>query len=213
MRGSSKLTDEVRTAPLKNGRLLSGEERHARLPGSRLPPVPQYDDGGHQPGRRLGKDHAINCGVCGRRVIAAGLAGKGLQWHGSMDPEVWANRLWDFASEGVDSLTMAEGDRRREESRVVAAAHVVHYAPGDSPLCGLEDSPGPMTPDPELVRGCGDCLELVAEDLADRNRYMGRCLHCNQEIHANGGVAWRRAVRNPSPHCGKRGLLTRPDGP
>ena len=26
-----------------------------------------------------GKDHAINCGVCGRRVIAAGLTGKGLQ--------------------------------------------------------------------------------------------------------------------------------------
>ena len=61
-----------------------------------------------------GKDHAINCGVCGRRVIAAGLTGKGLQWHGSMDPEVWANRLWDFASEGVDSFPMAEDDRRRE---------------------------------------------------------------------------------------------------
>ena len=26
-----------------------------------------------------GKDHAINCGVCGRRVIAAGLTGRGLQ--------------------------------------------------------------------------------------------------------------------------------------
>ena len=152
-----------------------------------------------------GKDHAINCGVCGRRVIAAGLTGRGLQWHGSIDPEVWGNKLWDFASEGVDSFTMAEGDRRREESRVVAAAAVVHYAPGDSPLCGLEESPEPMTPDPELVRGCGDCLELVAEDLSDRNTYMGRCLHCNQEIHAKGGVAWRRAVRNPCPHCGKPG--------
>ena len=152
-----------------------------------------------------GKDHAINCGVCGRRVIAAGLTRRGLQWHGSIDPEVWGNKLWDFASEGVDSFTMAEGDRRRDESKVVAAAAVVHYAPGDSPLCGLEESPEPMTPDPELVRGCGDCLELVAEDLSDRNAYMGRCLHCNQEIHARGGVAWRRAVRNPCPHCGKPG--------
>ena len=62
-----------------------------------------------------------------------------------------------------------------------------------------------MTPDPELVRGCGDCLELVAEDLSGQNTYMGRCLHCNQEIHAQGGVAWRRAVRNPCPHCGKPG--------
>ena len=88
-----------------------------------------------------GKDHAINCGVCGRRVIAAGLTGRGLQRHGSMDPEVWANKLWDFAKEGVDSVTMAEGDRRRGESRVAAAAAVVHYAPGDSPLCGLRRVP------------------------------------------------------------------------
>ena len=47
-----------------------------------------------------GKDHAINCGVCGRRVIAAGLTGRGLQWHGSIDPEVWGNKLWDFARKG-----------------------------------------------------------------------------------------------------------------
>ena len=39
-----------------------------------------------------GKDHAINCGVCGGRVTAAGLTGRGLQWHGSIDPEVWGNR-------------------------------------------------------------------------------------------------------------------------
>ena len=102
---------------------------------------------------------------------------------------------------------MAEGGRRREESKIVAvaAAAVVHYAPGDSPMCGLEESPRPLTPDPELVRGCGDCLELVAEDLSDQNTYMGRCLHWNQEIHAKGGVAWRRAVRNRCPHCGKPG--------
>ena len=152
-----------------------------------------------------GRDHAIDCGICGRRVIAAGLTGKGLRWHGSMDPEVWANKLWDFASEGVDPVTTAEGDRRREESKIVAAAAVLHHAPGDSLLCGLQKSPEPMTPDPELVRGCGDCLELVAEDLSDQNTCMGRCLHCNQEIHAEGGVAWRRAVRNLRPHCGKPG--------
>ena len=92
------------------------------------------------------------CGVCVRRVIAAGLTGKGLDWYGSTDPEIWPNNLWDFASEGVDSLITAESDRRRGESRVAAAAAVVHYAPGDSPLCGLEESPEPMTPDPELVR-------------------------------------------------------------
>ena len=56
-----------------------------------------------------GKDHAINGGVCGRRVITAGLTGRGLQWHGSTDPEVWGNKLWDFASEGVDSLRLGRG--------------------------------------------------------------------------------------------------------
>ena len=80
-----------------------------------------------------GKDHAINCGVCGRRVIAAGLTGRGLQWHGSIDPEVWGNKLWDFASEGIDSFTMAEGDRRREESRVVVAARCGPLRPGRLP--------------------------------------------------------------------------------
>ena len=100
-----------------------------------------------------GKDHAINCGVCGRRVIAAGLTGRGLQWHGSIDPEVSGNKLWDFASEGVDSLTMAEGDRRREGSGVVAAAPVVHYAPGDSPLCGLEGQSRTDNPRPRAGAG------------------------------------------------------------
>lgn len=38
-----------------------------------------------------------------------------------------------------------------------------HYAPdGRTPLC------------------CDDCLELVAEDLADNNEHMGRCLNCGQ---------------------------------
>ena len=159
MRGSSKLTGGVRTGPLKNGRLLSGEERHAPLPGSRLPQcrsttmvVTNQDD-------VWGKDHAINGGVCGRRVTAAGLTGRGLQWHGSIYPEVWGNKLWDFASEGVDSVTMAEGDRRREESRVVAASAVVHYAPGDSPLCGLEGSPEPMTP---TRSWCGDAETVLS---------------------------------------------------
>ena len=27
------------------------------------------------------------------------------------------------------------------------------------------------------MAGCDDCLDLVAEDLADNNDYQGRCLH------------------------------------
>ena len=57
----------------------------------------------------------------------------------------------------------------------------------------------------ESVAGCDDCLELVAEDLADDNDYQGRCLHCGQVITATGSVEWRRVVRRPCPHCGKAG--------
>ena len=82
---------------------------------------------------------------------------------------------------------------------------VVHYGPGDRPLCGAEAWTAAHSPDPHQVRGCGDCLELVEEDLNDTNRYGGYCLHCRQEITATGGVAWRRVVRQPCPHCGRPG--------
>ena len=65
-----------------------------------------------------GQDHAINCGVCGRRVVASGISGKGLQFYGSMDPRVWGDKLWNFAWEGVEPFNMDEEDRRREEREV-----------------------------------------------------------------------------------------------
>ena len=83
---------------------------------------------------------------------------------------------------------------------------IVHYGPGGQrPLCGAESWLAVHTEDPVQVRGCQDCLELVEEDLGDQNHYAGRCLHCRQEITAQGGVAWRRAVRKPCPHCGRPG--------
>ena len=88
-----------------------------------------------------GKDHAINCGVCGRRVIAAGLTGRGLQWHGSIDPEVWGNKFGTSLRKGSFPSPWQRVTAASEESRVVAAAAVVHHAPGDSPLCGLEGVP------------------------------------------------------------------------
>ena len=81
----------------------------------------------------------------------------------------------------------------------------IHYGPGDRPLCGAESWTALHSDDPAQVRGCPDCLELVEEDLGDKNHYAGRCLHCRQAIEAQGGVAWRRAVRQPCPHCGKAG--------
>ena len=82
---------------------------------------------------------------------------------------------------------------------------IVHYGPGDQPLCGDEDELAQYTQDPHQVAGCDDCRELVAEDLRDHNDYRGHCLHCRLEITAQGGVEWRRVVRRPCPHCGRAG--------
>ena len=82
---------------------------------------------------------------------------------------------------------------------------VIHYGPGDRPLCGNDAVTVVYTDDPNQVQGCEDCLELVAEDLQDHNAYLGRCLHCQQEISARNGIEWRRVVRAPCPHCGKPG--------
>ena len=82
---------------------------------------------------------------------------------------------------------------------------IVHYAPGDHPLCGTESMTAVYTDDPEQVHGCADCLELAAEDLDEDNEHWANCLHCQQEISARNGVEWRRVVRAPCPHCGKLG--------
>ena len=87
---------------------------------------------------------------------------------------------------------------------VLATTGTVNYAPGYRPLCGEDDELALHTQDPHQVAGCEECIELVADDLAD-NEYCGRCLHYRREITAQGGVAWRRIVRNPCPHCGRPG--------
>ena len=97
-------------------------------------------------------------------------------------------------------------DDRREPPPVDPPEEgIVHYGPGDRPLCGNETPFAVYTDDPAGVTGCDDCLELVAEDLQDHNDYRGHCLHCRQEITGQGGVEWRRAVRRPCPHCGQIG--------
>ena len=75
---------------------------------------------------------------------------------------------------------------------------MIHYAPGDRPLCGEGFWAAVYSDDPGQVAGCVDCLVLVSEDLQDHNKYRGHCLYCRQEISAQGGVEWHRAVRR---HC------------
>ena len=51
---------------------------------------------------------------------------------------------------------------------------IVHYGPGDRPLCGEGSDLAVHTDGPHQVAGCGDCLELVTEDLSDNNHYAVR---------------------------------------
>ena len=50
---------------------------------------------------------------------------------------------------------------------------IVHYAPGEHPLCGTESMTAVYTDDPALVAGCPDCLELAAENLVRGQRALG----------------------------------------
>ena len=80
---------------------------------------------------------------------------------------------------------------------------VIHYAPGENPLCGDEDPAALCNDRPERVAGCEYCLTRVREDLTDDHSYQGTCLHCRGKITAQGGIAWSRAVRSPCPHCAR----------
>ena len=46
---------------------------------------------------------------------------------------------------------------------------IVHYGRATWPLCGEDGLGAAYTDDPHRVAGCDECLELVAEDLADDN--------------------------------------------
>ena len=52
---------------------------------------------------------------------------------------------------------------------------MVHYGPGDRPLCGDESQHTVQSYDPTQAAGCSDCLVQVAQGLADRDEYRGRC--------------------------------------
>ena len=113
-------------------------------------------------------------------------------------------RWFDDTPESFDRSPLVNQGPERDYTPVEdEGLSVVHYSPGDSPLCHNDCANAVYTDDPDQVHGCEDCLELVAEDLQDHNEYLGRCLHCRREITAQGGVAWRQVIRRPCPHYGK----------
>ena len=57
----------------------------------------------------------------------------------------------------------AEPDYTPEEDQ-----GIVHYGPGNRPLCGNDSITAVYSNDPHHVTGCDECLELVAEDLQTR---------------------------------------------
>ena len=118
-----------------------------------------------------------------------------------------AHRAYAAAITEDDPLTPEDSERLgaalRERDR--SMGYAVHYGPGDAPICGEEPMGADWSDEPESVAGCDDCLELAEEDLDDHNDYQGRCLHCREMITAKGGGQWRRAVRQPCPHCGRPG--------
>ena len=67
----------------------------------------------------LGKDHAVNCGLCGRRCVAWMLNGKGLTWYGSSDPQEWGEKLQAFVEDGVCAFSHEEIEARRQARRLV----------------------------------------------------------------------------------------------
>ena len=93
---------------------------------------------------------------------------------------------------------------------------MAHTGPGDPlrarirararrPACGNESSTAVYSEDPRQMAGCADCLELVAEAPKNLDWYRGYCVNCMQEISAQGGLAWRRIVREPCPYCSRAG--------
>ena len=113
-------------------------------------------------------------------------------------------RRFDDTPEGFEPSPLVDQGPERDYTPD-EYSRVIHYGPGDRPLYGNESVTAVYTDDPNQVQGCEDCLELVAEDQQDHNAYLGRCLHCRWEITAQGGVEWRRVVRQPCPHCGRPG--------
>lgn len=78
------------------------------------------------------------------------------------------------------SERLAAALREIDAKKAAGSDEVVHYAPGDSPLCGEDVIDAVCTHEPEAVAGCVDCLELVIEDLGDRDLHQGTCPHCGR---------------------------------
>ena len=81
-------------------------------------------------------------------------------------------RRFDDTPEGFDRSPLMDQGPERDYTPDEDGG-VIHYGPGNAPLCGNDSMTAVYTDDLALVAGCADCLELVAEDLQDQNDYRG----------------------------------------
>lgn len=58
----------------------------------------------------LGNDHAITCGTCGKRCVAAVIMHESINWHGESDRYEWSQYLNDFGTAWFD---LAANEPRR----------------------------------------------------------------------------------------------------
>ena len=73
------------------------------------------------------------------------------------------------------SLTGEQAERLTGALREMdgRSGYTVQYGPGALPhFCGAGPVDAHCTDEPETVAGCDDCLDLVAEDLADNSQLM-----------------------------------------
>ena len=77
-------------------------------------------------------------------------------------------RRFDDTPEGFSQSPLVDQGPKRDYTPD-EYGRVIHYGPGDRPLCGSESMTAAYTDDPNAVAGCHDCLKLVAEDLEDHN--------------------------------------------
>ena len=105
-------------------------------------------------------------------------------------------RRFDDTPEGFDPSPLVDQDQEPDYTPYEDGG-VVHYGPGDSPLCDNDCANAAYTDDPEQVHSCADCLELVAQDLADHNYYLVAA--CTAGGRSTPRAEWSGAGRSEGP--------------
>ena len=81
-------------------------------------------------------------------------------------------RRFDDTPEGFDPSPLVDQEPEWDYTPDEGTDAAVHHGGGNAPLCGNDSMTAVYTDDPAAVGGCGDCLELVAEDVQGPHRLL-----------------------------------------